>query len=50
MLPIFIPNEFLYTEYAKTIPGHEQMEKWKIYAYAVEDLIRTHGNFGKNEQ
>ena len=50
MLPIFIPNEYLYTEYARTIPGHEKMEKWEIYAYAVEDLIRTHGKFGKNEQ
>jgi len=26
--PIFVPNDYLYTVYAKTIPGHEQMEKW----------------------
>ncbi len=50
MLPIFIPNEYMYTEYARTIPGHAKMEKWEIYAHAGEDLIRTHGNFGKNEQ
>jgi len=48
--PIFVPNEYLYTEYAKTLPGHEKMEKWEIYAHAVEDFIRTHGGFGTNEQ
>jgi len=49
-LPTFVPNEYLYTEYAKTLPGHEKMQKWEIYAHAVEDLIRSQGGFGKNEQ
>ena len=48
--PVFMPNDYLYTEYAKTIPGNEKMEKWEIYAHAVEDFMRTHGKFGTNEQ
>ena len=48
--PVFVPNDYLYTEYAKTIPGYEKMEKWEIYAHAVEDFMRNHGKFGKNEQ
>ena len=45
-----MPNDYLYTEYAKTIPGHEKMEKWEIYAYAVNDFMRKEGDFGLNEQ
>ena len=48
--PIFIPNDYLFTEYAKTIDGHEKMEKWEIYAHALEDFIRTTGGFGTNTQ
>ena len=44
--PTFVPNEYLYTEYPKTIPGGEKMERWEIYAHAVEDLIRREGGFG----
>ena len=33
--PTFIPNDYLFTEYAKTIEGHEKLEKWEIYAHAV---------------
>ena len=45
---MFIPNEYLYTEYAKTIEGHEKMEKWEIYAHAVRDFIKKEGGFGDN--
>ena len=38
--PAFIPNDYLYTEYAKTIDGYEKMEKWEIYAHAVHDFMR----------
>ena len=48
--PVFVPNDYLYTVYAKTIPGHENMEKWQIYAHAVEDFMREKGGFGKNTQ
>ena len=48
--PTFVPNEYLYTEYAKTIPGYEKMERWEIYAHAIEDLIRREGGFGEFEQ
>ena len=48
--PIFVPNDYLYTEYAKTIPGHEKMEKWEIYAHAIRDFITREGGFGQNEQ
>ena len=26
------------------------MERWEIYAHAVEDFLRKQGKFGKNEQ
>ena len=26
--PVFVPNDYLYNEYAKTLPGHENMERW----------------------
>ena len=48
--PIFVPNDYLYTEYAKTVEGHEKMEKWEIYAHAVRDFLQREGNFGSNEQ
>ena len=48
--PAFIPNDYLYTEYAKTIDGYEKMEKWEIYAHAVRDFLQREGNFGSNEQ
>ena len=48
--PIFVPNAYLYTEYAKTVEGHETMEKWEIYAHAVRDFLQKQGNFGSNEQ
>ena len=48
--PTFVPNDYLYTEYARTIPGYEKMERWEIYAHAVEDLIRREGGFGISTQ
>ena len=44
--PIFVPNDYLYTEYAKTIEGHETMEKWEIYAHAIRDFLKREGGFG----
>ena len=38
--PAFVPNEYMFTEYAKTIQGHEKMERWEIYAHAVNDFMR----------
>ena len=49
-LPIFVPNDYLFTEYAKTLDGHEKMEKWEIYAHAVNEVIRLEGGFGQNLQ
>lgn len=37
--PIFVPNEYLFTEYRKTIPGGESMERWEVYAHAIRDFI-----------
>ena len=48
--PIFVPNDYLYTVYAKTIPGYEKMEKWEIYAEAVNDFMRRAGGFDANTQ
>ena len=48
--PTFVPNDYLFTEYAKTLDGGEKMEKWEIYAHAVRDLIKTEGKFGDNLQ
>ena len=44
--PIFVPNDYLYTVYAKTIPGYEKMEKWEIYGHAVQDFMKREGGFG----
>jgi len=44
--PVFVPNDYLFTVYAKTIPGYEKMEKWEIYAHAVNDFMRKEGQFG----
>lgn len=46
--PVFVPNEYLYTEYAKTIPGHETMGRPDIYAHAVNEFLREAGGFGLN--
>jgi len=49
-LPTFAPNDYFYAEYAKTIDGHEKMEKWEIYAHAVNEIIREEGGLGVNTQ
>ena len=46
--PTFVPNDYLFTEYAKTLEGGDKMEKWEIYAEAVRDFIKTKGGFGDN--
>ena len=38
--PTFVPNDYLFSTYAKTIKGHEKMEKWEIYAHAVRDFLQ----------
>ena len=47
--PTFVPNDYLFNEYSKTIEGGDKMEKWEIYASAVNDFIRKEGNMGVNE-
>lgn len=37
--PDFVPNEYLFTEYAKTLEGGDKMERWEIYASAVRDFM-----------
>ena len=44
----FIPNDYLFNEYAKTIPDGDKMEKWEVYAYAVRDIIATKGKLIKS--
>ena len=40
--PVFVPNDYLFTEYAKTLgPNHEKLEKWEVYAEAVRDFMKT---------
>ena len=48
--PIFVPNDHLFTVYAKTIEGNEKMEKWEIYAHAVNDFMRVESGLGENKQ
>ena len=48
--PTFVPNDYLYSEYAKTIEGYEKMEKWEIYAHAVHDFMRIQGGFKSDMQ
>ena len=47
--PIFVPNDYLFTEYAKTIEGYEKMDKCEIYAHAVQDFLKREGGFGQND-
>ena len=44
--PIFVPNEYLFTEYRKTIPGGDKMERWEVYAHALRDFLAEKGGFG----
>lgn len=48
--PIFQPNEYLFTEYRKQIPGGEKLERWEVYAHAVRDFMSEVGGFGLNDQ
>lgn len=48
--PLFSPNDYLFTEYKKTLPGHEKMEKWEVYATAVRDFMIREGGFGSDSQ
>ena len=43
--PAFVPNEWMYTEYRKTIPEGETMQKWEVYAHAVRDFMAKAGKF-----
>ena len=49
-LPVFVPNSYMFTVYAKTIKGHEQMEKWEIYTHAINEIIREEEGLGLNTQ
>ena len=43
-LPIFVPNDYLYSTHAD-----KGKEKWEIYAWAIRDIIANEGNFEKIE-
>lgn len=49
-LPTFKPNDYLFNEYAKTLEGYEKMERWEIYASAVNEIIRTEGGYTVHNQ
>ena len=44
--PVFVPNEYLFTEYRKTIPDGDKLERWEVYAHAVRDFLSEEGGFG----
>lgn len=44
----FIPNEYLFTEYRKKLPGGDKMEDWQVYAEAVRDMIAKEANLIKS--
>jgi len=52
--PTFVPNDYLYHEYASTMVNDDKsattLERWEIYAHAVEDVMRKQGGFGTNQQ
>jgi hypothetical protein len=50
VFPIFVPNDYLFTEYKKTIPNNENMEKQDVYAHAMRDFLSVRGGFGLNDQ
>ena len=49
-LPVFVPNDYLFTEYRKSIPGGDKMERWEVYAHALRDMMTEVGGFGQNDQ
>lgn len=44
-LPVFIPNEYLYTTHA-----NKGKERWEIYAWALREILADVGNFTKSDQ
>ena len=43
-LPIFVPNDYLYTTHAD-----KGKEKWEIYAWAIRDIMAKVGDFKLHE-
>ena len=49
-LPVMVPNEYLFTEYRKTIPDGDKLERWEVYAHAMRDVMSEVGGFGLIDQ
>jgi len=49
MLPIFVPNDHLFTTYRRTLAGGEKMERWEVYAHALRDMMTNVGGFGQTD-
>lgn len=43
-LPVFVPNDYLYTKHA-----NKGKEKWEIYAWAIREIIAQKGKMEKSE-
>ena len=41
-----MPNDYLFTEYRKTLPNGDKMEKWDVYGHALRDFMSTQGGYG----
>ena len=39
-MPVFVPNDYLYTQHAD-----KGKEKWEIYAWAIKDIMTKTGGF-----
>ena len=49
MFPVFAPNEYMFTEYRKTLPNADKLERWEVYAQALQDFLVETGGFGINK-
>lgn len=47
--PIFVPNDYLFTEYRKTIPNGDKLEKDEVYAHALRDFLANKGGYGLSD-
>ena len=50
-LPPFIPNDYLFTQYAKKIqkPEEKPLEKWEVYAETIREVLVKVGDSKKDE-
>ena len=44
--PVFVPNEYLYTHYKRTLPQGQTLDRAEVYAEAMRDFLANEGGYG----